>query len=69
MLLLAAVLLGPDWPGARISVSTGSVEIGRGEPPVWTPCETGDALGAGDRVRTGADGRAEVTVAGASLRL
>ena len=68
-MLLAIALLAPEWPGARIALSVGSVEIGRGEPPVWTPGDAGDALGAGDRVRTGADGRAEVTVAGATLRL
>jgi hypothetical protein len=68
-ILLAIALLAPELPGARIAVTAGSVEIGRGEPPVWTPAETGVALGAGDRVRTGADGKAEVTVAGASVRL
>jgi hypothetical protein len=68
-ILLAIALLAPEFPGARIAVTAGSVEIGRGEPPVWTPAEAGVALGAGDRVRTGADGKAEVTVAGASVRL
>lgn len=68
-ILLAVALLAPEWPGARIALSKGSVEIGRGEPPVWTPGESGDALGAGDRVRTGTDGKAEVTVAGATVRV
>jgi hypothetical protein len=69
MLLLAAALLAPEWPGARLAITAGAVEIGRGEPPVWKPAENGDALGAGDLVRTGADGRAEVQVAGATVRL
>jgi hypothetical protein len=67
--LAALALLGPVWPGARLSVSTGTVEIGRGEPPVWKQAEAGDTLAAGDRVRTGEDGRAEVIVAGSTLRV
>jgi hypothetical protein len=67
--LAALALLGPSWPGARLSVSTGSVEIGHGEPPVWKKAEAGDTLAAGDRVRTGEDGRAEVIVAGSTLRV
>jgi hypothetical protein len=67
--LAALALLGPVWPGARLAVSTGTVEIGRGEPPVWKQAEAGDTLAAGDRVRTGEDGRAEVIVAGSTLRV
>jgi hypothetical protein len=68
-LLAIVALLGPVWPGARLSVSTGTVEIGRGEPPVWKTASAGDELAAGDRVRTGGDGRAELTHHGATLRL
>ena len=67
--LAALALLGPVWPGARLSVSTGNVEIGRGEPPVWKPASAGEALGAGDRVRTGESGRAEVVIEGSTLRI
>jgi len=67
--LAALALLAPAWPGARLSVATGSVEIGRGEPPVWKAADEGDALGAGDRVRTGEDGRAEIALEGSTLRL
>ncbi|HEX5067288.1 MAG TPA: FecR family protein [Myxococcota bacterium] len=67
--LAAIALLAPAWPGARLSVATGSVEVGRGEPPVWKAADEGDALGAGDRVRTGEDGRAEIALEGSTLRL
>lgn len=67
--LAALALLAPTWPGARISLATGSVEVGRGEPPVWKAADEGDALGAGDRVRTGEDGRAEIALEGSTLRL
>ena len=67
--LAAFALLGPVWPGARLSVSTGKVEIGRGEPPVWKLASSGEALGAGDRVRTGDDGRAEVVIEGSTVRV
>ena len=69
VILAALALLAPVWPGARLSVSTGTVEIGRGEPPVWKPAAAGESLAAGDRVRTGEDGRAEVIVAGSTLRV
>jgi hypothetical protein len=45
------------------------VELGRGEPPSWQPAAAGDALGAGDRVRTGEDGRAEIALERSTLRL
>jgi len=67
--LAALALLAPTWPGARLALATGSVEIGRGEPPVWKAADEGDALGAGDRVRTGEDGRAEIALDGSTLRL
>src|SRR5262245_20801014 len=67
--LAALALLAPDWPGAHLAVSTGSVEVGRGEPPVWKAASTGERLDSGDRVRTGGDGRAEVVIEGATLRV
>lgn len=74
LLLFAAALAGmallaPAWPGARISLATGSVEIGRGEPPTWKRADEGDALAAGDRIRTGDDGRAEIALDGSTVRL
>jgi hypothetical protein len=74
LLLFAAALAGiallaPAWPGARISLATGSVEIGRGEPPTWKRADEGDALAAGDRIRTGDDGRAEIALEGSTVRL
>jgi hypothetical protein len=68
-LLAIVALLGPVWPGARLTASTGKVEVGRGEPPVWKTASAGDSLAAGDRVRTGADGRAELMHDGATLRV
>jgi hypothetical protein len=53
----------------RVSVVQGSVEIGRGEPPVWRAAEAGDTLQPGDLVRTGDDGRAELLLDGATVRL
>jgi len=68
-LLAATALLAPVWPEARISVASGAVELGRGEPPDWKPAESGDTLVPGDRVRTGEDGRAELALGDATLRL
>ena len=69
--LLAGLLLVLACPAfaARVASVSGSVEAGRGEPPTWLPLEAGDTLAAGDRVRTGDDGRAEIVLARASIRL
>ena len=67
--LAGIALLAPAWPGARISLATGSVEIGRGEPPTWKRADEGDALAAGDRIRTGEDGRAEIALESSTVRL
>jgi hypothetical protein len=64
--LLAATTASAE---PRLTVVSGEVEIGRGEPPVWRVARTGDALGPGDRVRTGGGGRAEVDLGGALARL
>jgi hypothetical protein len=66
---LTAALLAPVWPGARVTIAAGDVELGRGEPPIWKPAAEGDTLDAGDSVRTGEDGRVEVALGGATLRL
>jgi hypothetical protein len=66
--LLALALLAPTT-GPRVEQASGSVEIGRGEPPVWRAARAGDALAPGDAVRTGRDGRAEVVLPAGSVRL
>ncbi len=65
---LAVCLMAPG-SGPRIETARGSVEIGSGEPPVWRAARNGDALAPGDAVRTGADGRAELVLDGATVRL
>ena len=39
---------------------TGDVEIGRGSPPIWRAAHAGDAVRAGEMIRTGAASRAEL---------
>jgi hypothetical protein len=55
--------------GSRLSAVSGAVELGRGEPPVWQIARSGDLLDPGDAVRTGADGRAEIELGAATVRL
>lgn len=47
----------------------GSVEIGQGEPPQWRPLAQGESISPDDRIRTGADGRVEITMAAGTLRV
>ncbi len=54
---------------SRVSQVAGQVELGRGAPPAWRALAAGESLEAGDAVRTGRDGRAEILLDGASLRL
>jgi hypothetical protein len=65
--LLAAAAAHADEP--RLSLARGQVEVGRGEGGGWRPAREGEALGAGDAVRTGHDGRAEIDLGGATARL
>ena len=70
--VLAAATLAP--PPARADTShvaraDGAVEIGTGTPPVWRAATVGDELAPGDAVRTGRDGRAELALAGGTVRL
>ncbi|GEM_PF-2021102 len=53
----------------QLSVVIGAVEVGRGEPPIWQAARVGDLLGAGDSVRTGRGGRAEVNLGTGVARL
>lgn len=48
---------------------SGKVEIGRGEPPTWQALRAGDSIASNDRIRTGADGRVEITMAAGTLRV
>ena len=54
---------------AVVRQRTGQVEIGRGEPPVWTALAVGTHVAANDRIRTGADGRVELAVDAGTLRV
>ena len=54
---------------AKVASVTGSAERGRGEPPQWSPLRSGEALHAGDVVRTGSDGRVELAWQGSTVRL
>lgn len=71
VLAAALLVLLLAWPAAaaRVASVSGDVEAGHGEPPVWRPLEAGDALAPGERVRTGDDGRAEIVLARATIRL
>lgn len=48
---------------------SGTVEIGRGEPPMWGPLAVGARVAPEERVRTGGDGRVELTLDAATLRV
>ncbi len=69
--LLASVLLAAPtaFADAVAKQVQGQVEIGRGEPPHWTPLDKGDAISSEDRIRTGSDGRVEISMAAGTLRV
>jgi hypothetical protein len=67
--LATLALAAPASAEPRLSRVSGTVEIGRGEPPAWQAASVGDVVGAGDRVRTGRDGRAEVDLGRGTVRL
>lgn len=54
---------------AHVVSAQGEVERGRGEPAAWSALAVGDTLEPGDRVRTGADGRAELRLGRVDVRL
>jgi hypothetical protein len=70
---LAFLALAASAAGAladpRLVAVYGEVELGRGDPPRWMPAHDGDVLGAGDAVRTGRGGRAEVDLGTGVVRL
>ncbi len=57
---LALVLASAAWSDAALVSVSGAVEIGRGTPLVWRAAHAGDAVAAGEAVRTGAASRAEL---------
>jgi len=69
-LVLALLVAMPALAeSGRLGLISGEVSIGRGEPPVWSPPRSGDALAAGDQIRTGREGRVELVWQGATIRL
>lgn len=54
---------------AVVKKVSGQVEIGRGEPPVWTTLAPGSTVLANERIRTGPDGRVELALEGSTLRV
>ena len=67
--IASLLLAGAAQAAPHLSRATGEVQIGRGEPAVWQVAHEGAALGAGDAVRTGSDGRAEVDLGTAVVRV
>jgi hypothetical protein len=68
-LAVAFLMAGPALAEAVLSQVSGDVEIGRGEPAKWSRAQSGDVVAASDRVRTGADGRVEITMDAGTLRV
>jgi len=62
--LIVALSAGISWSQTTISAITGKVEVGSGEQ--WEPAATGTELAKADSVRTGTDGRAEITFSNGS---
>jgi len=71
ILVTLAFLLasGPALGDAVVKQVIGQVEIGRGEPPEWSTLTPGDKVGSEDRVRTGADGRVEISMSAGTVRV
>lgn len=73
--LIALVALATATASTRAPAETvvrkvsGTVEIGRGEPPQWQPLVLGARVEPAERVRTGADGRVELAVDAGTLRV
>lgn len=69
--VLASLLGAPRaaFADAVVRQLSGRVEVGRGEPPVWTPLATGQVVLPNERVRTGPDGRVELALEDSTLRV
>jgi hypothetical protein len=70
-LTLACVGAAADSARAESSVLqvSGSVSLGRGNPPSWRPLAVGEKLAPGDALRSDRDGRAEILLDGNCVRL
>lgn len=66
--LIAAALLAPT-EGPHVASVSGDVELATGVPPVFRPVGAGEPIGPGDVIRTGTDGRAELDLGRATVRL
>lgn len=70
LLAAAALLVGAGAAdGPRIAVAHGTVEVGTGEPALWSAARAGESLEPGQAVRTGSDGRAEIRLRTGTVRL
>jgi hypothetical protein len=71
LVALVTALLFAHVAGAEavLTLVSGNVEIGQGEPAEWSAATTGAVVSETDRVRTGADGRAEITMDAGVLRV
>ena len=69
LLLGLAALAATASADPKLTVVEGSVEIGRGDPPTWTPAKVGDVAAAGEAIRTGRGARAEVALGTGTVRL
>jgi hypothetical protein len=69
--LVAVALAGGALAATPPAIESlrGAVEVGAGEPMRWRAARAGEALTAGDSVRTGADGRAEIRLRTGLVRL
>jgi hypothetical protein len=70
LVTMAFLLIGAgasDVP--RVGLAVGTVEIGRGQPPVWGPAQGGEFLSPGDSVRTGPGGRVELELGTGTVRV
>ena len=69
VLWLLAVPLVAAAEGPHVVSVSGQVELATGVPPVFRPAQPGDPVVPGDVIRTGADGRAELVLGRATVRL
>ena len=71
LLIVLAIVLASHaaLADALVRQLSGSVEIGRGEPARWRAARVGDPIGPDERIRTGPDGRVEITTEAGTLRV
>lgn len=66
--VLALGLLAPT-SGPHVRWLSGTVEVGSGDPPMWSPAHVGDALEPGAAIRTSRGARAEIALGTRTVRL